>query len=487
MSRVVARSIQLRGLRVRAAGIALFAALLTSGAHAQTPPPSAGNPAASAQTRPAPPASTPDTTPATTPVAPTLPPAPAPAGAAGSMPLSPGGALSAALQQVSGLQQARIEEAIAAEDLRQARAALLPRARSATTITYNSPDHRDVSSPSFIAQNAIHEYQEVLGFTGDLNFGLASAIRRSRALLDAARSGTEIARRALVRAVNESYFGAALGTARRRAAEESLAAAVEFERVTELNYRAGEVPEVDVIRARLQTAARRDELDQARESEAVANAALSTILGYDISRVPSIEALPQTFDRSELDGFSMSGVERRPELAQLDAQLRAARADIGVARSDLLPRITYSVDEGFDTSSLAPEVLRQHRGVLATANIDVPIFDWGATRSRQKQAQLKAEGAQLQRQLALRDLYLQFQTARLEATTAADRVENARRAVADAERNVTISIDRYRAGEAPITEATDAQTTLATQRLALQQALFDYQIARAHLREAGGA
>ena len=37
-----------------------------------------------------------------------------------------------------------------------------------------------------------------------------------------------------------------------------------------------------------------------------------------------------------------------------------------------------------------------------------------------------------------------------------------------------------------VTEATDAQTTLAAQRVTLQQALFDYQIALARLREAGG-
>jgi outer membrane protein TolC len=456
---------------------------------AQTPPPVSAPQAQSAtppQTSPPPQSPPPQAAPSTAPVAPTVLSTPPQSGGASS-PLSPAGALSAALQQVSSLQQARIDEAIAAEDLRQARAALLPRARSATAVTYNSPAHRGLSDPSFIAQNAIHEYQELLGVAGDLNFGMASAIRRSRALLEAARLGTEIARRALVRGVNESYFGAALGTAKRRAAEQSLAAAVEFERVTELNYRAGEVPEVDLIRSRLQTAARRDDLAQATEAEAVANAALSAILGNDVSRIVNIEPLPQTADRLELDTFSTSGVPRRPELVQLDAQLRAAQADVGVARADLWPRITYSVDEGFDTSSLAPEVLRQHRGVLATAGIDIPIFDWGATRSRQRQAQLRAEGARLQRELTLRDLYLQFATARVEASTAADRVDNARRAVADAERNVTISIDRYRAGEAPISEATDAQTTLATQRLALQQALFDYQIARAHLREAGGA
>jgi len=173
-------------------------------------------------------------------------------------------------------------------------------------------------------------------------------------------------------------------------------------------------------------------------------------------------------------------------ILQLEAQLQAARADIGVARADRLPRITYSVDEGFDTNSLSADQIRQHRGVLATANIDIPIFDWGLTRSRQRQAELRAQSATLQQQLVIRDLYLQFATARQEATTAAERVDNARRALADAERNLTVSISRYRAGEGTITEVTDAQTTLANQRLTLQQALFDYQIARAHLLEAVG-
>jgi len=116
----------------------------------------------------------------------------------------------------------------------------------------------------------------------------------------------------------------------------------------------------------------------------------------------------------------------------------------------------------------------------------VPIFDWGLTRSRQRQAELRAQGATLQQQLAIRQLYLQFATARQEATTAAERVDNARRALADAERNLSISISRYRAGEGSIIEVADAQTALATQRLTLQQALYDYQIARAHLLEAVG-
>ena len=55
-----------------------------------------------------------------------------------------------------------------------------------------------------------------------------------------------------------------------------------------------------------------------------------------------------------------------------------------------------------------------------------------------------------------------------------------------AQTNLDASIARYRAGEAQIVEVTDAQTTLAAQRLAFFQALFDYQVALARLRQAAG-
>jgi outer membrane protein TolC len=397
-------------------------------------------------------------------------------------------ATSSVLQQVNTLEQARIDEQLAAEDLKQARAALLPRLRDSFTVTYNSPARRpgESSSPSFIAANAIHEYQNLLGAAGDFDLSLLAAVRRSSALLSAARAGTEIARRALVRGVSEAYYAAALATAKRVAAEDSYRAAEEFERITDLNYRAGEVPEVDLLRARLQTAARRDDLANAVQAEVVANAALGTLLGYGITRSATIEPLPQTVDVHAIDSLTSAGVARRPELLQLEAQSRAARADVSGARGAFLPRITYSIDRGFDSPSLQPEEVRLYRGTLATATIDVPLFDWGLTRSKLRQAQLRAQAAELQRQLTTRDLYLQFASARQEAITAAARADNARAALADAERNVTISIARYRAGEAPISEATDAQTMRAQQRLTLQQALYDFQVALNHLREAAG-
>jgi outer membrane protein TolC len=252
-----------------------------------------------------------------------------------------------------------------------------------------------------------------------------------------------------------------------------------------LNNDAGEVPEVDLIRARLQTAQRREDLAQAIQAEVVAYATLGAFLGR-ILNPPAIEPLPQIVDVTDVQSLRSDSVLRRPEFARLDAQVRAARHDIRVARADALPKITYSLDRGFDTPSFVRDELRQHVGNLAMVNIDIPIFDWGTTRSKIRQARLRAKAADLQRQITTGDLRLQFATARQQTLTAAERVDNARRALADAERNVTISIARYRAGEAPILEATDALTTRAQQRIWLQQALFDYLVARARLQEASG-
>ena len=82
------------------------------------------------------------------------------------------------MKQVSTLRQAEIDQQMAAEDLRQARAALLPRVRDAFTVTYNSRSP-GTSDPSFIAENAVHEYQNLIGVTAEVRVVQSGAIERS--------------------------------------------------------------------------------------------------------------------------------------------------------------------------------------------------------------------------------------------------------------------------------------------------------------------
>ena len=413
------------------------------------------------------------------------PPTPAPAPT-----LSVEEAVRLALLQASTYQQATLNERIAAEDVRQARAAFLPRLGATLSFIHTSPA-RGVSPrvASYIAANAVDEYLGLVGVTGDLDFSgrLRATLERNVALLEAARFGTQAARRALIQATSDAYYALALATARRRAADQNLAAAEEFERVTALSADAGEVAPVDRARAQLQAITRRDELEQARAAETVAASVLRILVGYDftqpIGTADLVGSVPQP---GEVDRLTADMVSRRPEFAQLQAERRAAELGVKVARAERRPGVTYALDGGVDTDSLRPTPLREHTGFSASLGVTVPIFDWGASRSRELQARDRAAVAESARIAALRAFEQQFYDSRAQALAAAIRIRLASDGLATAERNLEVSIARYRAGEAPILEVTDAQTTLIAQRAAYYQALFDYQSARARLAQATG-
>ena len=402
-------------------------------------------------------------------------------------------ALRLANAQASTFQSAAINERIAAEDVRQAQAAFLPKVSTPLSYIYTSPalglPPGEPRAPSFISADAIGVTDALVNVAGDFDIAgrLRASLARNRALLAAAHAGTDVAKRALAQAVIEAYYGLALANAQRRAAEGNLVAAEEFEHITSLLLSGGEVASVDLTRAQLQTLARRDELERARANEDVAAGALRVFVNYEFSRPINTTdlALDIPID-SDYRQFKAEEVSRRPEFVQLEHQLRAARQEITIAHADRLPSLSYSINGGFETDSVKEPRLKEHTGVSAAISLSIPIFDWGATRSRERQARLRVELAENERTIALRGFTQQFYAARAQVDSAAARIALARDGVAKAQDNVSASIARYRAGEAQIVEVTDAQTTLVEQRSALYQAIFDYQTALARLKQATG-
>jgi outer membrane protein TolC len=393
--------------------------------------------------------------------------------------------------QASTFQTALLNERLAAEDVRQARAAFLPKVSAPLSYIYTSPalglPPGEPRGPSFVSADGIGVYDALVNVSGDFDIAgrLRATLAKNRALLAAAHAGAEVARRELAQAVVEAYYGLALANAQLRAAETNLAAAQEFEHITSLLLSGGEVAPVDLTRAQLQTLTRRDELEKAKANEAVAAGALRVFVGYDFARPISTTDLALALPlASEFQQFKAEDVSRRPEFTQLAQQLLAAQQEIKIARADRLPSLSYSVNGGFDTDSVKSPRLKEHTGVSAGISFSIPIFDWGASRSREQQARLRVEVAENERTLALRGLTQQFYAAQAQAANAAARINLAREGVTKAQDNVAASIARYRAGEAQIVEVTEAQTTLVEQRNALYQAIFDYQTALARLRQA---
>lgn len=391
----------------------------------------------------------------------------------------------------STYEQAKFTERVAEEDVKQAHAAFFPRIASQPTFIYTSPSTTALTPRtfSFIGANAITEYQVTAGAEGELDLSgrLRATLRRNQALVQAAHAGTEVERRNLLLATVENYYGLAVSAARRNAAELNLAAATEFENITVLLEQAGEVAQVDLLRARLGTTARRDELERSRVAEDIAREGLRVLIGYDLGQPLVVPELSfEQPDLAEIDRFTAQMIAARPELAQLDAQRTALVEEAKQARAELWPQITYNIIGGFETDSFHTQALHEHSGVQATVGINIPIFDWGAKRSRERQAKYRLQSLESARQLALHNFNQQFVESRLQALSAAERIRLSRAGIADGERNLEVSIARYRAGEAQIIEVTDAQNTLTSQKAALYQAVFEYHVALSHLRQAAG-
>ena len=395
-------------------------------------------------------------------------------------------AVELALQNASLYQQARVDERIALEDVRQARADLLP--RFSVPLTYIGNTNSQVRSEgapliySFVSSSAINETSAFINATGslDLSGRLRAALGRGRALLAAAQAGTLAARRALVIATVDAYYGLALALQKRRLADETLALAEAFVKIAESLKARGEVGETDVLRARSAALLRRDELEQARAAESAAMDLLRALTGVDfgthIAQPLLTNDLPSA---SDFDDYTEELIKERPELRQLDALKRAALFDARGARRELWPDVTYSLNGGFDAADFRP--LTRYSGGQAILSLNIPVFNWGASRSREAQARLRAEALDLQRDQTLQQLRQEFYTARAGALSAIERARMTRAATEASQQTLTLTFAAYRLKKGTILDVIDAQANYAAARLAYYQSIADYRTNRIRL------
>jgi outer membrane protein TolC len=397
-------------------------------------------------------------------------------------------AVTLALSNSSLYKQTYIEEQIAREDVKQARAAFLPQISLPLTYTGITPSKfRNPGDPltfSFVSGSAINETTALMNVSGtiDLAGRLRAALSRSRALLEAANAGTRVARRELVLATVDAYYALVLTRQRRRLAEETLGLAEGFVVVAENLKERGEGEEADVFRARTTAATQRDTLEQTRAAEFAAMNLLRSLTGIDYStQILTAHLTDNVPTASNFNNYTEDIIRSRPELAQVDAQQRAARAEASAARRELLPELTYSLNGGFDAGDFRP--VGRYAGGSAIISLNIPVFNFGASRSRERQARRRSEQLDIQRELLLRQLRQEFYINRANALGALERIRDMRLASESAQQNMTIVFMRYRLSKASILDVVDAQSSYAETRAAYYQAIVDYHTSRIRLEE----
>lgn len=387
---------------------------------------------------------------------------------------------------------------LAYEDRVQARAGLLPDVNYDTSYIYTQgigqlPDYclanPTVCTPSrFIANNGVHEYISQADVHEGVSLTNLADYRRSSAALAEARAKAEIAARGLVVTVTQAYYALVVGQRKYATAQRAQAEAAGFLDISQKLEHGGEVAHADVIKARIQAQQQQRDLQEAQIAMESARLNLAVLLfpnfNQDFTVVDDLqtpEPLP-TFAEVET-----TGKKNNPDLRAALAAYEVADHEVAAAWGGLLPSLSIDYFYGIDANHFAIRSNGvKNLGYSGIATLQIPIFSWGADRSKLKQAKLRRDQAHVelsyaQRQLLshLRQFYSEAETARSEMESLASSAELA----ADSLRLTTM---RYQAGEATVLEVVDAQNTLTLARNAYDDGQSRYRVAVANLQTLTG-
>jgi outer membrane protein, multidrug efflux system len=172
-------------------------------------------------------------------------------------------------------------------------------------------------------------------------------------------------------------------------------------------------------------------------------------------------------------GMPSTLLERRPDIRQVEQNLIAANAEIGVARAAFFPQISLTGSGGgaFGRSTLLTGLMSSQTGIWSYgAQVSEPIFTGGALRGNLR----FAESQQRQELIAYKQvIQLSFRDVS-DALIGYQKLHQVRVAqettVKDLQDSVDTSLRRYRGGITTYLEVLDGQRSLFTAELTLAQA-----------------
>ena len=386
---------------------------------------------------------------------------------------------------------------VARQDRVQARAALLPNVTYNNSFIYTQGTGQppacalSVTCPAarYIANNGVHEYisqgnaHEALSLTNFADY------RRSSAALALARAKAEIATRGLVVTVTQAYYGFVIAQRKYATAQRGSTEAQRFLKISQDLQNGGEVARADVVKASIQAQQQQRDLQEAQLAMQRSRLDLAVMIFSDWNQNFSVVDDLQTPE--PLPPFTevqVAGKKNNPDLRAALAVLAVANHEVTAAWGGLLPSLTVDYFYGIDSNKFATSVNGVRAlGYSTVATLQIPIFNWGADRSKLKQAELRRDQARLELSHEQRQLLSHLQQFYEEANVARSEMESLASSAELAAESLRLTNLRYQAGESTVLEIVDAQNTFTQTRNAYDDGQARYRVAVANLQTLTGS
>ncbi len=242
-------------------------------------------------------------------------------------------------------------------------------------------------------------------------------------------------------------------------------------------------PQIDVLTAQAALTRAQTDLLEASDQQDIARVALNNTMA--ISRnAPDYEladVLTYKQVSGSLESFFASAIALRPDLRALEAEARAAGAQIQQARSDYYPSVGATA--GYSAIGTGqPAANNFNAGIVVVW----PIFNGFATEHQVEEAKATQNAIRYSiEDLELR-VWLDVKSAYLELQTAVQRIHQAEATLAASSGQLELADKRYNAGLGNIIELTDAERFYIQDDAAYVDALYGYSVAKATLDRVTG-
>lgn len=413
-------------------------------------------------------------------------------------------ALQRAQQYGTQIQSANLNAALAREDRVQAKAATLPALNAFNQFIYT--EGNGTPSGVFVANDGVHVYNEqAIVHQELLALFRHGEIRRALAAEAVAKARIEVARRGLTATVAQDYYAILAAQRKLVNAQTSLSDAQQFLDITQKLEKGGEVAHADVIKAQITLQQRQRDLQDGELNVEKARIALGVLIFPDFrSDFAVADDLQEPALLPPMPEALAKATATNPDVEAAKAGVQAAQYDISVARYGYLPSLGLDFFYGINANRLeansekAPESgrstlpdyevsNRQNLGYSGQVTLNIPVWNWGATHSKVKQAEFKQQQAKLDLTLAQRTLQANLASAYSEAQAAQAQLDSLRSSEDLSAESLRLTLLRYQAGEAVALEVVDAQTTVAQARNAYDDGLARFRVALAILQTLMGA
>jgi NodT family efflux transporter outer membrane factor (OMF) lipoprotein len=227
-----------------------------------------------------------------------------------------------------------------------------------------------------------------VSYNVDYTGGVARSVEEQRAFADVAKQQLHAAYLSVTGQAVMQTLAIASARAQIATVETILAQDRDNLKLVQTAFEAGSVGRIDVVTAQSQSASDMGLLPPLRQDLAKAHHALSVVLG----RVPESE-LPADIDLEQITlpleipvSLPSELAHRRPDILAAEARLHAATSAVGVAESNLYPKIQLTATVGQQAVDPANLFNSANTAWSLVSGLTAPLFDGGTLRAEKRAA-----------------------------------------------------------------------------------------------------